>query len=70
MEGGSGLTKMAGGIRTFTDEVRTELKKSSWPTRRELVESTVVIIVAVVMIGIFVGIVDQLLTQIVRLLVG
>jgi preprotein translocase subunit SecE len=69
MEGGSGLGKVTGGIRTFTDEVRTELKKSSWPTRGELVESTFVIIVTVVIIGFFTGVVDQLLERIIRFLV-
>ena len=34
------------GFRTFVDEVQIELKKCAWPTKPELMESTVMVIVA------------------------
>ena len=46
------------GFRSFVDEVQVELKKCSWPTRQELMESTVVVIIASLMLGAFVGISD------------
>ena len=33
-------------VKTFVEDVRNELKKCSWPTRSELFESTVVVIVS------------------------
>ncbi len=36
-----------------------ELKKSSWPSKNELTESTLLVIVSVVALGLFVAVVDQ-----------
>jgi preprotein translocase subunit SecE len=63
-------TEKAGGerpgvIRAITDyvrDVRVEMSKVSWPTRRELRDSTMVVIVMVVLVSIFIGIVDRALT--------
>ena len=53
-------------VREFVKEVRVESSKVSWPTRNELRDSTVVVIVAVLLVSFFVGAVDYVL----RLLVG
>lgn len=42
----------------FLKEARAELGKVSWPTRKELSESTVLVIVSVIAITIFIGVVD------------
>lgn len=57
-------------IKLFLSETRTELKKVTWPTREELKESTKVVIISTFLVTIFVGIVDQILSQIVRLVFG
>src|SRR6266436_3835777 len=49
-------------VRDFSKEVRLEFGKISWPTRAELQESTVVVIVTILLVTVFVGIVDQGLT--------
>ena len=49
-------------FREFFKEVRIELSKVSWPTRAELWDSTIVVIVTVLLVTIFVGIVDRILT--------
>jgi len=51
------------GVRFFLMEVRNELKKSTWPTRNELLESTAVVILSVVLFSIFVGVVDWFLVK-------
>jgi preprotein translocase subunit SecE len=56
--------------REFLKEVRVESTKVSWPTRNELRDSTIVVIVTVLIVSIFIGIVDRLLTTGVRLLFG
>ncbi|HEU4528221.1 MAG TPA: preprotein translocase subunit SecE [Actinomycetota bacterium] len=42
------------GIRQFLKEVRQELKKVLWPTRRELVTYTIVVLVTVVVLTTYV----------------
>jgi preprotein translocase subunit SecE len=54
-------------VRIFAGEMAGELKKSSWPTRIELRDSTVVVIVAVIILGIFTSIADFSLYQVVTL---
>lgn len=56
--------------KAFIGEVQTELKKSVWPTRSELYNSTIVVIVSVIILAVFVGISDGLLVWLVGLLVG
>jgi len=55
-------------IRTFSSEVVDELKKSSWPTRPELVGSTIVVIVTMLVLGVFVALADVVLVKVVGLL--
>jgi preprotein translocase subunit SecE len=35
------------GIRQYFSEVRAELRKVQWPTRREVVNSTIIVLIAV-----------------------
>ncbi|MGD9015586.1 MAG: preprotein translocase subunit SecE [Candidatus Omnitrophota bacterium] len=48
----------------FIKEVRLQLIKVSWPTKTELVGATTVVIVITILIAIFVGIVDLMLSRI------
>lgn len=57
-------------IRKFFAEIRIEMKKVTWPTREELKESTKLVIVATFVVTLFVGIVDQILTLIIRRFFG
>ena len=43
-------------------EVRFEFVKVSWPTRKELQSNTGVVIAAVIIISLFVGIIDRILS--------
>jgi len=56
-------------VQTFFMEVRTELKKCSWPTRPELVGSTGVVIVAVVLLALFVGLSDLVLNKVMQVII-
>ena len=56
-------------VKTFVEDVRNELKKCSWPTRAELFESTVVVIVSVLIVGVFVGASDVVLLALLNLVV-
>jgi len=54
-------------VREYMKDVRAELTKVSWPTREELRDSTVVVIVTVLLVAAFIGIVDQGLNRVVAL---
>ena len=54
-------------IRIFVGEMIGELKKASWPSRLELRDSTIVVIVATVVLGLFTSICDFALYQVVDL---
>ena len=56
-----------GSIRVFTGEMIAELKKASWPSFQELRESTLLVIVAAVLMGLFTSLSDFSLYQVVDL---
>jgi preprotein translocase subunit SecE len=56
-------------VQFFLADVRNELRKSTWPTRGELIESTVVVILSVILFAVFVGLCDAVLRQLVGLVV-
>jgi preprotein translocase subunit SecE len=53
--------------RIFAGEIIDELKKATWPTKTELRDSTIVVIVAAVILGVFTSISDFALYQVVDL---
>ena len=46
----------------FIKEVRVESTKVTWPNRKELRESTIVVVIAVTVIAIFIGFADRILS--------
>jgi preprotein translocase subunit SecE len=54
-------------VRLFTSELVAELQKASWPTRGELKDSTIVVIVACLLLGLFTSVSDFALYQVVDL---
>ena len=55
-------------FREYIKDVRGELAKVSWPTREELRDSTMVVIVTVLLVAAFIGLVDQGLNRAVALI--
>ncbi len=52
-------------LSNFLKEVRVESRKVTWPTRGELQESTVVVVVTVAIISLFTAVVDRLVALLV-----
>ena len=52
------LNEAIGKLKTFIEEVKVELVKCSWPTRKELFGQSVVVIISVVILAAFVGLCD------------
>jgi len=50
----------------FLREVKVELKKVTWPTRKQTISSTVVVIILVMIISSFLGLVDMGLASLIR----
>jgi preprotein translocase subunit SecE len=48
------------GPRAYLGEVRAELKKVAWPNRKEVINSTVVVLIAVVFMGTLIFVYDYL----------
>lgn len=42
----------------FVGEVRSELRKVSWPTRSEVINYSIVVLITVVILTIFIGLID------------
>jgi len=55
-------TGVLASVKEYVKDVRVEMTKVSWPPRAELRESTIVVIVMVVIVSIFIGIVDRALS--------
>jgi preprotein translocase subunit SecE len=57
-------------VRHFLRETLMELKKVTWPTPKQTVASTSVVIVVVILVSLILGMVDFGLTRILRLMLG
>ncbi|MFC1475356.1 preprotein translocase subunit SecE [Candidatus Zixiibacteriota bacterium] len=56
--------------KKFLKEVVAELRKVTWPSKDELIGSTIVTIVVSCIVAIFIGIVDRILTLAVKAIFG
>ncbi|MCD6214617.1 MAG: preprotein translocase subunit SecE [Candidatus Desulfofervidus sp.] len=57
-------------ITQFLRETKVELKKVTWPSKKELIGSTVVVIIFVLLIAAYFGIIDLIYTTIIGKLLG
>lgn len=55
-----------GKAATFVAGVRDELRQVTWPSREELFGSVLVVFVGVALLGVFISIVDFLLSHVVQ----
>jgi len=64
------LSTVAATVSQFLSESKAELKKVTWPTRKQAVASTAVVIVVVAIVALFLSLVDLGLTKIIKLILG
>lgn len=57
-------------VMEFFESVKLELSKVTWPTRKETVATTGVVIMIVFMVSIYLGVCDVILSKIMRLVLG
>ena len=67
---GFSLFKNIGKAGQFLRESKNELKRVKWPTRKELLASTAVVIVFSLIVSFFLGLIDFGLIKIIKSIVG
>ena len=69
--GAIALTSSQGrALWSFANEARAEVRKVIWPTRPETVQTTLAVLVIVIIVGLFLWAVDSILFWVVQLLTG
>jgi len=69
-KGKAGKTGERRGIGKFLHDVRVEMGKVTWPTRKDLLQSTVVVLVAVAIATAYTGVLDFVFSRIVETVVN
>jgi preprotein translocase subunit SecE len=57
-------------VTQFLKEAKVELKKVVWPTRKQTMASTAVVIIIVFIVSIYLGIIDFALAKLVKFVLG
>jgi preprotein translocase subunit SecE len=57
-------------VGEFLQQVKAELQKVTWPTRKETYGSTMVVIVLVLMVAVFLWVVDSALSTMIQTLLN
>lgn len=63
---GSGVGEKIAQFREFFEESKAEMKKVTWPTRRETITTSVAVLVLVILMSLFLGVVDLGLSKLVE----
>ncbi len=57
-------------VKSFLESVKIELDKVTWPTRKETVATTGVVVVIIFLISLYLGVCDIVLAKLMRLILG
>ena len=57
-------------IKQYIKDTMGEMRKMSWPSKDELIGSTIVTVVVSVIISIFIGVVDRVLVRLMQAIFG
>jgi len=64
------VTEPAKRFKDFLLDVRVELKKVHWPSRKETQATTRVVVIVVFVVAAYLGVVDWVLSRFVQMLLG
>ena len=67
---GGGASNLFKTVGLFLRQAKVELKKVKWPTRKELIASTVVVIVLTILVSFYLGLIDFGLIKIIKHVIG
>ena len=57
------------GIVKFAGEVKVEMSKVTWSSKQELIYSTIIVLSVMAFLSVFIGIVDFIFSQFVKLII-
>lgn len=58
------------GLTQYLKDVRAEMKKVVWPSRAEVIASTVIVIVTVLFFSLYIGGLDALFSEAIHVIAG
>lgn len=62
--------KKNGGFMKFFRDLKGEFKKIVWPSKKQIINNTLVVIAAILVVGVFIWLVDLGLGALVKLFLG
>jgi len=57
-------------IGIFFSQVKSEMSKVAWPSKEELISSTTVVLASVIVVALFIGICDLVLSRVINILIS
>ncbi len=61
---------MTGKLNEFLGNVKAELHKVTWPSKKDTYGSTMVVIVVVMFCAVYLGVVDMILSSLIQVVLG
>ncbi|MBD1400243.1 preprotein translocase subunit SecE [Pelovirga terrestris] len=61
---------MTGKLNTFLGNVKEELQKVTWPSKKDTYGSTMVVIIVVMFCAVYLGVVDMILSRLIQVVLG
>ncbi len=61
---------MTGKLNAFFGNVKAELQKVTWPSKKDTYGSTMVVIVVVMFCAVYLGVVDMILSRLIQVFLG
>lgn len=59
---------MANKVAVFFKDIRLEMGKVAWPTKDELIGSTVIVLVSLAILSLFIGLCDIVLSKVINII--
>ncbi|MBE6788826.1 MAG: preprotein translocase subunit SecE [Ruminococcaceae bacterium] len=63
-------SKKSNGFLKFFRDLKGEFKKIVWPSKKQIINNTVIVIAAILVVGVFIWLVDLGLAELVKLFLG
>ncbi len=64
------IAKMYERTKRFFKELRSELKKVIWPTRKETMQYTMIVVGGVAVVSLFIFLIDSIFSSLLRLIIN
>ena len=61
---------MTGKLNAFLGNVKAELQKVTWPSKKDTYGSTMVVIVVVMFCAVYLGVIDMILSRLIQVVLG